>query len=143
MKLPQVQTPTLPAMTDEAVAKVREMESRLMQMPQADIETRHVFHAGVYARTITLPENGVLTGALIKIPTLVIVSGDVMVYTGEDSVRLTGYNVLVGQAGRKQAFIALQETNITMLFATQETSVEGAEMEFTDEYGNLLSRRTT
>ena len=143
MKLQKISETTLPAMTEEAVAKVREMESRLMQMPQAEIETRHVFHAGVYARSMTLPANGVITGALIKIPTLLIVSGDVMVYTGEESVRLTGYHVLVGQAGRKQAFVALQETNLTMLFATQETSVEGAEMAFTDEYQNLLSRRAT
>lgn len=135
-------TETLPAMTAEAIEKVREYEARLLECEQADIEIKHLFHAGLYARTITLPKDGILTGALIKIPTIVIVNGDVLVYTGGDAVRLTGYHVLAGQAGRKQAFVALQETNITMMFATQEVSVDGAEREFTDEYEKLTSRRT-
>ena len=134
---------TLPAMTDESVSRVRDLEQYAMQQEQADIETRNMFHAGVYARSITIPKDGVLTGALIKIPTILIVSGDVLVYTGENVIRLKGYNVVTAQAGRKQAFVALQETEMTMLFATNETTVDGAEREFTDEYENLISRRNT
>lgn len=142
MSLPRTPV-TLPAMTDDAVDRVRQWEQWLLQQPQAEIETRHLFHAGLYARTITLPRDGVLTGALIKIPTLLIVSGDVIVYTGESAIRLLGYSILTAEAGRKQAFVALQDTDITMLFATQAMSADGAEREFTDEYDNLLSRRRT
>lgn len=141
MSLPQTLA-TLPAMTEESVALVRELEQRVLEQPQADLETRHLFHAGVYARSITIPKNGVLTGALIKIPTVLVLFGDVMVYTGENAVRLKGYNVIAAEAGRKQAFVALEDTDMTMLFATQEKSVEGAEKEFTDEYENLISRRS-
>lgn len=141
MNLPQTLA-TLPAMTEESVALVRELEQRVLEQPQADLETRHLFHAGVYARSITIPKNGVLTGALIKIPTVLVLFGDVMVYTGENAVRLKGYNVIAAEAGRKQAFVALEDTDMTMLFATQEKSVEGAEKEFTDEYENLISRRS-
>ncbi len=84
----------IPAMSQEAIDKVRRLESASMGLPQVALETRHVLHGGMYARTIHIPAGAVLTGALIKIATLLIVEGDVVVYLGEESKRLKGYNVL-------------------------------------------------
>lgn len=138
MSLPAVSA--LHAMTVAELDAVRAFEAAAMTMPQAQIHTQHVFHAGMYARTICLPAKHALTGALIKVPTLVIISGDVQVFTGGEVVLLHGYNVLPGSAGRKQAFHALTDTRITMLFPTQAKTVEDAEREFTDEYEMLMSR---
>ena len=131
---------SLPA-TESCVEKVRALESVLMKMPQKELKTDHVFHAGTYLRTIVLPPETVITGVQIKIPTVVILSGDCLVFGENGPVRFTGYHVLCGQKGRKQAFYALEETSITMLFATYAQTIEEAEHEFTDEYDLLGSHR--
>jgi hypothetical protein len=131
----------LSSMTPQAVAEVARLERESLKRPQVDIATEHTFHAGVYARTVTVPEGVLLTGALIKIPTLVIVSGDAVVYGDSGPRRIAGYHVLPGEGGRKQAFLAISETSITMIFATKARSIEEAEDEFTDEADRLFSRR--
>lgn len=133
----------LPAMPPQAIDKVRRLEDQLMDMPQVDIETTHTFHAGMYARTIRIPAGVLLTGVLIKVPTIVIVQGDCTVYVGDDKPRpLAGYHVLQAAAGRKQVFLAHEDTYVTMLFPSMAQTVEDAENEFTDEAHRLLSRRT-
>lgn len=133
--------PNLPAMTDEAIGKVREAESKLLAMPQVDIPTQHSFHAGMYARTVTIPAGVAITGALIKIPTLLIVNGRCEVFTGGEVVELSGYNVIQASANRKQVFLAHEDTTLTMLFPTTATTIEQAENEFTDEADMLQTRQ--
>ena len=134
-------TVRLPAMGKEGVDNVRYLESAVLELPQADIRTDHAFHAGMYARTILVPAGVVLTGALVKIPTVLIISGDALVYGENGPERYAGYHVALGECGRKQAVYAFEDTYFTMLFPTDATTVEEAEMEFTNEYENLLSRK--
>ena len=133
--------PRVPTSSPIALAKVRELEANLLALPQVPIETRHLLHAGLYARTITVPADVALTGALIRIATVLVIDGDTMVWLDDEAVRLTGHHVLAASAGRKQAFVTLAETHITMLFATAVRTVEEAESEFTNEAKGLGSRR--
>lgn len=132
----------LPAMANEAIGKVRALEAQAIKQPQVDIETMHLIHAGMYQRTIKIPAGVMLTGALIKVSTSLIVSGDCFVFIGDETIRLTGYHILPASAGRKQAFVAVSDTFLTMSFATDATSVEQAEKQFTDEVHLLASRRS-
>ena len=134
-------TPSLPAMSEATLSRVRELEDKALALPQVLTETHHVLHAGLYARTILLPAGTMITGALIKIATLVIVEGDVLVWLGDITKRLKGYNILPASAGRKQAFFSLDDSHITMIFPTDAGDVESAEIEFTDEHHLLASRR--
>ena len=134
-------TPSLPAMSEAGLAKVRALEDKALALPQVSTETHHVLHAGLYARTILLPGGTMITGALIKIATLVIVEGDVLVWLGNITKRLKGYNILPASAGRKQAFFSLDDSHITMIFPTDASDVESAEIQFTDEHDLLASRR--
>ena len=130
----------LPAMTSEAIGRVRALEDVTSRMEQAEITTHHVLHGGVYSRTICIPKGVALTGVLIDIPTTVTISGDVDIWLGEDSMRVTGYQVLPARGKRKQAFLAHEDTYLTMAFATQAKSIEDAEVEFTHEASLLMSR---
>lgn len=132
---------TLPATRPEMVAKISALEELLIGNEPVELPTQHVIHAGVYARTIAMPEGMVLTGALIKRATLVIVSGSAGVLVGEDWLRLEGYSVIPASAGRKQVFVSYSELRITMVFPTKARTVEEAEREFTDDAERLLSRR--
>lgn len=129
-------------MTDQAIAGVRALQGQEAAKPQVALEMQHVLHAGLYSRTLRLPPSVKMTGALIKIATLVIVQGDCWVWLGDKSRRLTGYNVLPASAGRMQAFWSVAETFITMIFPTDARDVETAERQFTDEAEALASRRS-
>ena len=128
-------------MSAAAIARVRRLESLASSLPQVAIDTDHVFHAGVYARTIKVPAGVMITGVLIKIPTLLIVQGDAIVHVEGWPLELHGYNVLPASAGRKQAFVALTDTHLTMIFATEAPDIDAAEREFTDELDKLMTRR--
>lgn len=93
----------------------------------------------MYARTVRIPADFVLTGTLVKIPTLLVTRGAFDVMVDDHWVRLNGYNVLTGEANRKQAFITRSEVEMTMIFRSNAETVEQAEREFTDEYHLLMS----
>jgi hypothetical protein len=131
---------TIPPTSVGAVAKVRQLESMAGDMPQVPIATEHTFHAGIYARTIMIPAGVMLTGALIKIATVLIVSGNAIVYMDGEPSEVAGYVVLAASAGRKQAFVALSDTYLTMAFPTDAETIDQAEREFTDEFDLLMSR---
>ena len=129
-------------MSAKAIAKVAQVERELLACQQLPIHTHHVLHAGMYSRTITIPANVTLTGALIKRATMLVISGDVLVLVGEKvSLRIVGTQVLPASAGRKQIFRTFADTSVTMMFPTTARTVEEAEAEFTDEAHMLLSHR--
>lgn len=131
----------LPPSTPAGLALVQRIGQMIAAAPQIDIATHHVLHAGIYSRTIRIPAGGVLEGALVKIPTTLVIHGHatVLMGDGEEAV-VHGYVVLAASAGRKQAFIAHADTHITMSFRTQARSVQEAEREFTDQADALMSR---
>jgi hypothetical protein len=131
---------SVPAMSASDVQKVGRLEASLRDMEQVPIQTTHHFHAGVYARTIRIPKGVVITGALIRIPTMLILSGHASVFVGGDTIELRGYHVLPASAGRKQVFLAHTDTDLTMIFPSCAKTVEEAEAEFTDETDLLMSR---
>lgn len=134
---PKLLTPV----SQENRGKLQAIQAALLTAPQVDIATDHVIHGGMYARTITIPAGIVLTGAFIKLPTVLIANGNASVFVGDRWVSIEGYHVLAAAAGRKQVFIAHEDTQLTMIFPTDATTIEQAEDEFTDEAELLFSRK--
>lgn len=133
-------SPKVPAMTEEAIGGLRTMQDALKDLPQEEVATHHVLHGGQYTRTIKLKKGVFIIGALVKVPTTLIVTGDCTVNLGDTMVRLTGHGVIPASAHRKQGFLAHEDTYLSMTFPTQAQTVEQAEDEFTDEAATLLSR---
>ena len=131
----------IPAMSPRAVGRVEELTDMVRAAPQLALATRHIIHGGMYSRTIMLPAGHILTGSLVKVSTLLVINGHVTAYLGDSgAAEFKGYGVLPASAGRKQAFISHTDTDLTMVFATDATSVEEAEAAFTDEGALLVSR---
>jgi hypothetical protein len=128
-------------MTAAEVSSVEALEDEALKLPQVSVEMLHTFHAGLYARTAMVPAGVVITGALIKIPTLLIISGSVIMYGAGGSQRLDGYNVIQGAAGRKQAFFAETDVWMTMIFPSEAKDEIEAELEFTEDVDRLATRR--
>jgi hypothetical protein len=138
----ELQTLTMvSATTSGMLARIRHAEEKLAKREQLPVATEHLFHAGIYARTVRLKPGTLITGALIRRATLLIVNGCVAMLVNEVWVSLHGYNVIPASAGRKQVFVTRSEVAMTMLFPTAAKTVEEAEKEFTAETDLLLSRR--
>ena len=103
--------------------------------------TEQMLHAGCYVRTCICPAGSILAGAVIKVPTVVVVHGVCSVTTGSKTLHIDGFAVLKGAAGRATVWRATTETTITMVYASEATSCEAAEEEFTDEFQKLFTRR--
>jgi hypothetical protein len=130
----------IPAMSSSAIAKVNALADFSRQHDQIKINTHHIIHGGMYGRTISIPAGVMLTGVFIKVPTILVINGDVTVFADNESFRLSGFNAIAASANRKQAFIAHADTAMTMVFTTDATTVAQAENEFTDEADSLMSR---
>lgn len=120
---------------------VRELERHLLAMPQVDLNTSHVVHGGMAARTIFIPADTILTGALTNCDNICVMHGDIEVTTDDGTVRLTGFHVLPARAGFKRAGVTHADTWWTTLWPTQLTDIEAIEREMTDESHMLQTRR--
>ncbi|WP_156392966.1 hypothetical protein [Burkholderia sp. Leaf177] len=118
---------------------LRDIDASLRALPQTNVDIDHLIHGGMYARTARIPADTVVSGVVLKVATVLIIHGDVTVFTGADSVRLTGFNVLPGSAGRKQLFRTHTETQMTMVLPSAAHSVDEAEYEFTSEPHLLMN----
>ena len=127
------------ATSPQTLDQLRMIEEKILRCEQFQFKTQHVFHAGMYARTVRIPAGVFFTSVLIKCPTLLILNGTCDVLMGSTIVRFDGYNVIPAAAGRKTAYITRSPIELTMIFPTQARTVEEAEAEFTDEVENLLS----
>lgn len=127
--------------TAGGIAEVKALEVLNLERPPAEVPTEHFIHAGCYVRTCRIPAGVLLTSALIKVPTVVIIHGNVVVRADGESRLVRGSAVLRGMAGRKVAYFAETDTEITMVYATRQASPEDCEPEFTDEFDQLLTRR--
>ena len=139
--LPATLSSGIRSMSQADIQRVRRLEASLLDNPQVDVTTHHIIHAGMYLRTIRVPEGVVMTGAEIKRATALIISGHVLMTIGDETVELLGYHAIPASAGRKQAFYAKADTDMTMVFATDAKTVEEAESQFTNESEQLLSRK--
>ena len=131
----------LPPASPDDLAKTLALRDRIAELPPVEIPTEHFLHGGLYVRTCLVPANAVIAGAIIKVPTVVTVSGKCCLTVGNVVRMIDGYAVLRGLPGRSQVFRAYEDTYITMSFVTKAKTVEEAEEEFTDEFESLLSRR--
>lgn len=126
--------PSLPAMSPDAIAQVREWTDKARQLPQLWFTTDHLVHGGVYYRTVILPPGSLVTGVLVKCPTGLILDGEAHVYIGNAKpLHVRGRTVLPAAAGRKQAFAAVTTLSMTMCLATNAQTAAEAEAAFTDE----------
>lgn len=126
-------SPTLVAPDVQTLSMLRDLDARMLEKAQAAITIDHLIHGGMYARTAHVPANTLVSGVVMARATVLVLQGDVTVFTGAESVRLSGFHVLPGSAGRKQLFLAHSETHMTMLLPSNAQSVDEAEHEFTSE----------
>lgn len=130
-------------MSNVSISNANRVQELMLNLEQSKITTIHSIYEGVYTRTIVLKAGEALVGALIKIPTTLLINGKVQITIDENNVKeINGFDVFLGYPNRKQIMFAHEDTSITMLFKTDAKTIEEAEEEFTDEYSLLMSRNS-
>lgn len=111
--------------------KVSHLEAVMREGPTVEIEVRHHFSKGVYAREIFIPKGTVLVGKIHKHENLNIISqGDISVLTENGMERLKAPFTLVSPPGTKRAGFAHEDTVWLSIHGTDETDVDKIELEF-------------
>lgn len=101
--------------------RIKNLESKMLDMPQVQIPTEHIICNGIAARKITIPAGVTLTGAIHLTEHLNLVNGDITVVTEEGEKRLTGMHLFVSKPGTKRAGSTHAETTWICFNATNLT----------------------
>jgi len=111
-------------------AKLQRLESEMLKCEQVEIQVKHIFSEGLYAREIFIPKGTLLTGKIHLTEHLNIISqGDISVLTEHGMKRIKAPCTIVSSAGIKRAGYAHEDTVWTTIHATNETDLEKLEAE--------------
>jgi hypothetical protein len=103
------------------------MEQALLELPQVEIETRHYYANGLYAREIHAPAGSVMTGAIHKHEHISVISqGRVLVVTEFGEEEVCAPATLVSQPGIKRVGIVLEDLIWTTFHACGAKTPEEA-----------------
>lgn len=112
--------------------KVFKAEALMLQMPQRELEVKHYFSHGIYARELYIPRDTILVGKLHKFPQLNILSkGDISVLIDEEVKRIQAPYTIVSPAGTKRIAYAHEDTVWLTIHGTDEINIDIIEEMFT------------
>lgn len=118
----------LPAIPAEMRQKIDRLEQVMLSMPQLEIEPKHYFADGLYAREIFVPKGTTLTGKIHKTEHLNIISqGDISVMTEHGIKRIKAPYTMVSKPGTKRVGYAHEDTVWTTIHASPERDLDKLE----------------
>ena len=96
-------------------ARFNELERRILQGEQLPDEITKVTESvsgNMYYREMTIPKNGIITGAIYKFDHIeIMIRGDIDILSADGSVKnYKGHNVIEAKAGKRQAGYAREDT---------------------------------
>lgn len=134
----------LPAMpTVPTREQIERLEFAMARHPgRIELEPKHYFAEGLYAREVHIPAGVCVTGKVHKRQHLVTIStGDVTVWTEQGMQRLKAPAIFVSHPGAKRAAFAHEDTVFTTFHAnpTEERDVEKVEALFVEPIDPALA----
>jgi hypothetical protein len=114
--------------------EVRDLIAKLEEITagcdQVELQVKHHFSKGVYAREMFIPKGTFLVGKIHKFKNLNILSqGDASVLSIEGAARISGYHATVSSPGIKRVIYAHEDCIWTTIHGTNETDLEKIEEE--------------
>jgi mannose-6-phosphate isomerase-like protein (cupin superfamily) len=101
------------------------LEAKILKQPQVDMPVDHDFCNGLYARTMHIPADTVLTGAIHREESFFLVrKGRLIVSTDNGSRTLGPGDMSVSKIGTKRAGIALTDVEVTTFHANPTNEQE-------------------
>ncbi len=111
--------------------KVNIFENEMRKQRQIDLEVKHHFSYGIYARELFIPKGVMLTGKIHKYEQLnILVKGDISVLIDDKIVRIKAPFTIVSKAGTKRIAIAHDNCIWITIHGTHETNLDKIEEYF-------------
>lgn len=115
---------------------VKQLQSALLDMPQAETPTRHLFCDGIYARELTIPKGVCLVGAKHKTTFFMVLSkGSCLIVDGDNQMEMSAPDIVVSEKGAKRCIYALEETILTTFHKTDKTNPEDIGRDIVEDEG--------
>lgn len=108
--------------------QIQALEDAMRKFDRLEIETRHYFAKGLYAREVRIPAGALVTGKIHREEHINIVSKGriaVVTETGQEIVEAPA--IIVSGPGTKRAVLALEDTVWTTIHATEERDLDKLE----------------
>lgn len=118
-----------------------DLQKKMEEMPQVELEVVHNFSKGLYARELHIPAGTLLVGKIHKFKNLNILSqGDISILTEDGPKRIKAPYTVVSEPGAKRVGFAHTDCVWTTIHATEETDVDKIENEvIAKDYGEVFS----
>ena len=113
--------------------RVVRLQAAMSKLPQVELETRHYFADGMYAREVSRPATCLIVGKIHKKEHFYIVTkGKVQVVTDDGTQVYEAPTVLVSKPGTKRAVLALEDSCCMTVHRTDKTDLDEIEAELID-----------
>lgn len=90
---------------------IRQFEGYISQFPQLEIQTKHYFADGLYAREIYIPAGSILVGKLHKKEHINIISkGKIIIITEEGYSEVEAPFTIISPINTKKVVMSIEET---------------------------------
>jgi len=119
--------------SSEASRQIWKLQAAARELPAIEIETKHFFAPGMYARAGRLSKGSVIVGKVHRTTHFFIVtSGRVAVSDKTGTVELEAGAVVVSAPGTKRAIVALTDASCLNVHRTDLTDLDAIEAELVE-----------
>lgn len=111
--------------SSDLIDKILAWEDFARQQPQVEIKTDHYFSHGVYARSISIPANTILTGEIHKHENLnILAKGRIKVSIGDEIELLEAPYIVVSPPGTKRIAHTVTDCVWVTIHGTDEKNLD-------------------
>ena len=91
--------------------KICDLEDKLLEFPQVELDVKHYFAHGTYTRVLTIPKDTILTGKIHRHSCInIIAQGKIMAVSDEGEYEIQAPHIFVSGANVKKAGYTLEDT---------------------------------
>lgn len=128
--------------------RVETLQSETLKLEQYEPPTEHTFHGGMYCRLVAQIAGSLVVGKVhLKNHLFVLLSGTMLVTSGDEATEVTAPQVLCSVPGTKRALYAVTDAAYMTVHRTDQVTVEAVEDEVVEPdaaspfmVGNKLKR---
>ena len=122
---------------------VLRLEDEMCKHPQVELEVKHHFAPGVYARELFIPKGVLLTGKIHKTEHLnILAKGRIEISNMGESKELTAPCTFVSPPGTKRAGYAHEDCVWITIHPTEETDIEVIEQQvIAKDFGDMIEHK--